>query len=220
MPVFGSSLCFGELIEQRQVRPRVYAGLSASERSDARRTRLLAAARECYGTIGWRRTTIPQLCREAGVTARHFYELFETQETLLRAVYDEICAELLTAVAPEMHANVSTSARVRACSAAYFAFVTADPRRARIFALEWIDVGAAVERREQAIREVFMGTATARTETTIDVRLLAVSLVGVAKALTAEWVMAGNKRPAVSAMTEHLATMWSRALRLREPAKR
>ena len=201
----------------RQARPRVYAGLSAAERSQGRRLRLLAAARECYGTVGLRRTTIPQLCREAGVTARHFYELFETQEALLRAVYDEICAELLAALAPEMQAHGTIAERIRACAAAYFAFVTADARGARIFAMEWIDVGFAFERREQAIREIFIGTTAALAENkTIDVELLAVSLVGVAKALTAQWVMARSGKPSAEAMTEHLATIWSRALRLRE----
>ena len=205
----------------RQIRPRVYAGLSAAERSHGRQMRLLAAARECYGTAGLRHTTIPQLCREAGVTARHFYELFETQEALLRAVYDEICAELLTALGPEMQARGTIAARIHACARAYFAFVTADARRARIFAMEWIDVGFAVERREQAIREIFIGTTAALDENkAIDVELLAVSLVGVAKALTAQWVMADNKKPSVEAMTQHLATIWLRALRLPERGRR
>jgi AcrR family transcriptional regulator len=199
----------------REVRTRIYAGLSATQRSDGRRARLLAAARECYGTVGLRRTTIPQLCSEAGVTARHFYELFETQETLLRAVYDEICAEVLAAIAPEMSKRGSAALRIRRCSRAYFAFVTADARRARIFALEWIDVGAAIERREQAIREIFI-TATHDAKTApLDIRLLAVSLVGMAKALTAEWVMS-KRKPKLDAMSDHLATVWSRALKLRE----
>jgi AcrR family transcriptional regulator len=200
----------------REIRPRVYAGLSPAERSEARRTRLLVAARECYGTVGLRHTTIPQLCREAGVTARHFYELFETQDALLRAAYDEVCAELLAFVAPQMSGRASIAARIRMCAAAYFAFVTADPRRARIFALEWIDVGPAVDRREQAIREIFTATTPALESAPIDVRLLAISLVGVAKALTADWVMAGEDKPSIDAMAGHLATVWSRSLRLRE----
>ena len=199
---------------QKKIRPRVYAGLSPSQRSDARRLRLIAAARECYGTAGLRRTTIPQVCTKAGVTARHFYELFETQEALLRAAYDEICAELLAAVAPQMACDGTTAERVHRSCEAYFAFVTSDTRRARIFAMEWIDIGPAVHRREQAIREIFVSTTLALEvkQAHIDIELLAVSLVGIAKALTAHWVVTAEK-PTAEAMTEHFATLWLRALR-------
>ncbi len=200
----------------RQTRPRVYAGLSATQRSDARRARLVEAALDCYGTVGLRRTTIPQLCSAAGVTARHFYELFETQEALLRVVYDEICAELLAAAAPGMTLRASTAMRIRKACQAYFTFITADPRRARIFAIEWVDIGAAVDRREQAIREIFVATTLEleANSPVIDVRLLAVSLVGIAKALTADW-LSSDPKPEVEAMTDHLATIWSRSLRVR-----
>jgi AcrR family transcriptional regulator len=59
---------------------------------------LLEAGLEFYGTIGFRHTTIPQLCSSAGVTARHFYEEFGTQEQLLRAVFDGISSDVLAAI--------------------------------------------------------------------------------------------------------------------------
>jgi AcrR family transcriptional regulator len=52
---------------------RRYGGLSAGERRAGRRARLLEAGLEFYGMLGFRHTTIPQLCSSAGVTARHFY---------------------------------------------------------------------------------------------------------------------------------------------------
>lgn len=206
-----------EIAVHKKIRPRVYAGQSPAERSEARRRRLIAAARTCYGTAGLRHTTIPQVCATAGVTARHFYELFETQEALLRAVYDEICAELLAEIAPKMALEGTISQRIRRSCAAYFAFVTNDSCRARIFALEWVDVGPAVHRREQAIREIFVTTTLALQiqNAAIDIELLAVSLVGVAKALTAHWVETAEK-PSAEAMTDHFATVWLRALRLDE----
>jgi hypothetical protein len=135
----------------------------------------------------------------------------------LRAVYDEICAELLAEIAPKMALEGMISQRVRRSCAAYFAFVTNDSCRARIFALEWVDVGPAVHRREQAIREIFVTTTLALQiqNAAIDIELLAVSLVGVAKALTAHWVETAEK-PSAEAMTDHFATVWLRALRLDE----
>src|SRR5271165_6826757 len=69
---------------------RVYAGLSASERRDDRKARLLEAGLEYFGTIGFGKTTIPMLCSAAGVTARNFYDDFDSREALLKALYDEI----------------------------------------------------------------------------------------------------------------------------------
>lgn len=208
-----------EIAVENKIRPRVYGGQSPAERSEARRVRLVVAARECYGSAGLRHTTIPQICSKAGVTARHFYELFETQDALLRAVYDEICAELLAEIAPQMKLEGTIAERVRRSCAAYFAFVTNDPRRARIFSLEWVDVGPAVHRREEAIREIFVATTLALQvqSSSIDIELLAVSLVGIAKALTAHWVET-NEKPSTESMTDHFATLWLRALRVEESA--
>src|ERR1700761_6805201 len=69
---------------------RIYGGRSAPQRRAERRERLLDAALELYGTNGFRRTTIPMLCTASGVTARHFYEEFESREALLRALYDRV----------------------------------------------------------------------------------------------------------------------------------
>jgi hypothetical protein len=109
--------------------------------------------------------------------------------------------------------------RVRRSCAAYFTFVTNDPRRARIFSLEWVDVGPAVHRREQAIREIFVATTLALQvqSSSIDIELLAVSLVGIAKALTAHWVET-NEKPSTESMTDHFATLWLRALQIDESA--
>ncbi len=69
---------------------RTYAGLSAPERRAERRERLLDAALELFGTAGFPKTTIPMLCSAAGVTARHFYDEFDSREALLRTLYDGI----------------------------------------------------------------------------------------------------------------------------------
>jgi len=63
-----------------------YGGKSARARVASRRHRLLAAGLELFGTQGYLRTTIDQVCAEAGLTKRYFYESFQSCEELLGAL--------------------------------------------------------------------------------------------------------------------------------------
>lgn len=77
---------------------RAYGGVAAEQRAEERKARLLAAALELFARQGYARTTIEALCTEAKVTARHFYQLFDSREAILRALYDNIIANLRAGV--------------------------------------------------------------------------------------------------------------------------
>ena len=64
---------------------RTYGGESADDRLTRRRRQLLDAGLELFGTAGYRATTVRQLCREAKVSDRYFYEQFDSTEDLLLA---------------------------------------------------------------------------------------------------------------------------------------
>jgi AcrR family transcriptional regulator len=201
---------------------RRYGGLSAVERKAGRRARLLAAGLEFYGTLGFRHTTIPQLCSSAGVTARHFYEEFGTQENLLRAVFDTISASVLTAIRAELSATeCSWPDIVRAVCRAYFREMTEDRRRARIFALEIVGVSPELDLHRKRVRDAFASIAAESTKRLIaeggapelDVRMLSVAVAGAAEALTIEWVLA-RPRPSVDDLSEHLSKIWIRTMQI------
>ena len=201
---------------------RIYGGRSASERRAARRERLLAAAIECFGTRGYAATTIEQICTTASVTARHFYEEFESREALLRAVFDAIATAVLAGVRAAIYApGKSAVAAVRDGAAAYFEAVTADPRRARILVLEVVGVSPALERHRRAVLGTFIGEmlySSRRLEAagilpTIDLPLLAAALVGAAQELTTEWVLAEDP-PRVERLIDLVSAIWIRALEL------
>ncbi len=201
---------------------RIYGGRSAPQRRAERRERLLDAALELFGTIGFRRTTIPMLCTASGVTARHFYEEFESREALLRALYDSIAETAFErTVAALRVAGRSPQQHIRDSTAAYFHYLTSDPRLAQIYAIEAVGLHADLEAHRRAKREEFVGKMTQAAQRVdasgVDTRLLSAAIAGAAHDLLLEWVLA-RRRPAVERMIDTIATLWVRTLRLDESA--
>ncbi|WP_291427022.1 TetR/AcrR family transcriptional regulator, partial [Deinococcus sp.] len=77
---------------------RPYQGRTAQERRAERRERLIRAAIRLYGTRGFRATTIKDVCDEAGVTQRYFYEAFASAEELLCAATGEVTTAIRSEV--------------------------------------------------------------------------------------------------------------------------
>src|SRR5205085_3922262 len=71
---------------------RPYRGLSADERTEERRQRLLVAGRECFVEAGDATPEVGLVCARAGVSKRHFYELYEDRLDLVRALHAEAMA--------------------------------------------------------------------------------------------------------------------------------
>ncbi len=211
-----------DVIVPAEPESRRYAGLSATERRAGRRARLLEAGLEFYGTLGFRHTTIPQLCSSAGVTARHFYEEFGTQEGLLRALFDSIANRLLETIRFELYVPGRTWTEiVRGACGAYFREMTEDRRRTRVFALEVVGVSPELDLHRKHVRDAFATLAfdssarlTAQNGATgLDVRLLSVAVAGAAEALTIEWIL-GRPRPSVDTLTEQLTLIWIRTMQI------
>jgi AcrR family transcriptional regulator len=116
---------------------RVYAGMSAEERSTRRHEQFLAAGLEVFAERGWAASTVADVCRAAALSPRYFYELFGSREDLFRAVStriaDDVRATVRAAVAtPEEDPQV----RARAVLAALAEYFTADPRTVRVALME------------------------------------------------------------------------------------
>jgi len=197
---------------------RLYAGLSAPARRAERRERLLDAGRELFGTVGFGKTTIPMLCTASGVTARHFYEDFDSRESLLRALYDQIAEEVFARVGAALRAtDKDVLERVRDSNAAYFRYLTSDPRLARIYTIEAVGMHAELETHRREKREAFVRKLTKAAQrvasSTVDSRLLSAAIAGAAHDLLLEWVLA-PERPCVEKMIDTITMLWVRALRL------
>ena len=124
---------------------RIYGGQSAERRDTDRRERLMTAGLEAFGTQGYQSTTIEQLCKQAGVATRTFYETFATREALLIALHDDINARALEAVILALAEVGGHDLRTRADAAfsAYLDVITTDPRWVRITLRETVGASPA-----------------------------------------------------------------------------
>ena len=131
--------------------PHRWHGTLRAERDSARRTRLLEAALELYGTDGFRRTSVQALCQESGVSSRSFYELFSTQEDVLEQLYIELNAEITTALAQPRVAEGSTlfDAASQIVSAALSPMLR-DERKARVLEVESVGISESMEERRRS----------------------------------------------------------------------
>lgn len=128
----------------RPVRP--WRGVSATDRTSERRERLLEAGLECFATRGYANSSVREVCREAGLTERYFYESFAGREALLKALADGIVEDFLLAVAPILPLLESDLPRAaHEGAAAFVASLADDPRRARILLVESVGVSPSAE---------------------------------------------------------------------------
>ena len=113
-----------------QIRP--YRGVEASERLSQRRRRLLDAGLDLLGAENPdSELTVRAVCKQAGLTARYFYESFTDKDEFVAAVFDAAVAE----IAASTQAAVATSPPAdqnRAGMANLVRTVSADSRIGRV----------------------------------------------------------------------------------------
>ncbi|GAA1927967.1 hypothetical protein GCM10009689_03420 [Brevibacterium antiquum] len=144
----------------------LWRGTSRTDRDGARRERLLEAALELYGTLGFRGTSIQALCHESGVSSRSFYELFPArrsdaqqesitaQESLLEQLYVVLNQEIVEALATLTIPTGASllDATVHVVSAALMPML-GDERKARVLEVEAVGVNDSLEaRRRETMR--------------------------------------------------------------------
>jgi AcrR family transcriptional regulator len=113
-----------------QVRP--YRGVEAADRLAGRRARLLQAGLDILGSDSdLSELTVRGICRQAGITARYFYESFTDKDDFVAAVFDWVIADIAattqaaaTAARPEEQTRASMANIVRT--------IVRDPRVGRL----------------------------------------------------------------------------------------
>ena len=183
-----------------RVSGRTYGGESATDRLARRRRQLLDAGLELFGTAGYRATTVRQLCREAKISDRYFYEQFDSTEDLLLAVYAECTARLEeAAVAALGDPGDPVRDLARRGLDAFLAVVESDPRLARVVWFEVLGVSARVETaylaRMQSFGHLMVGVVAGQEGAAdvpeVDRALMATTAVGAVTYTVMTWANAG-----------------------------
>jgi AcrR family transcriptional regulator len=176
---------------------RAYGGVSPEQRRAERRARLLQAGLALFTSTGFAATKITELCTEAGVSTRNFYEEFDSKEDLLRELHDLINTTAFNEVRAALTALETADVRTRIATLldVFVRTVTADTRAPRLNYVEAVGVNAEIEQQHvrwvntwaefiesEALRAAAAGVAPQRSY-----RLTAIALVGAITGLLREW---------------------------------
>lgn len=187
-------------------------GLDPEQRQTERRRLVLDSALELFATNGFARTTIEALCKHAGVGTNSFYEIFDSKEDVLAALYLQVTDAMRNAVAEAYLHHRDDPDPALPMVAAFVHAVVDDPRVARVAFFEAMGVGDQVEvqrrhaRTEFAagleaigrdLRNIALGSAA------VDVserpgpspRRNAVALVGAIIEMTTDWLQDADHDP-------------------------
>lgn len=182
---------------------RAYAGETLAERRARRRQQFLDAGLAVFGSTGYRTATVRQLCREAGLTDRYFYESFASLEDLLVAVYerefDHLQQVVLAALMSEA-AQQDPAAPVEVALNALFEMAS-EPRVARVCWLEVLGVNARVDGVYTRNIERFAALVVAFARQRFDAldlgeaesRMLGIALIGAVSQPVTHWLLGGYR---------------------------
>lgn len=113
-----------------QIRP--YRGVEASERLSLRRRRLLDAGLDLLGAENPKsELTVRAVCKQAGLTARYFYESFTDKDEFVAAVFDATVADIAATTQAAVAASLPAE-QGRAGIANLVRTVSADARVGRM----------------------------------------------------------------------------------------
>lgn len=170
---------------------RPFRGVSAAERQRIRRAALIAAGLELFGTRGIAGVTIGEVCDEARLNKRYFYESFDSIDDLVNAVVEQVISELTDGIVPVISHDGWRNPRP-AISYMVNALMQ-DPRVTRLLVIE-THSGALTHHRQQFVTLAVETWLTADADHTDDPeelaarRLLAYAFVGAAGEVVIAWL--------------------------------
>lgn len=113
---------------------RAYGGVSGDARQAERRAQLIEAGLELLGSReGAPTLSVRGACKQAGLTARYFYEQFADRDALAVAVLDHVVSDIATATRTAvLEAPSDGRSQIRAGIDTIVRKISEDPRRGRL----------------------------------------------------------------------------------------
>ncbi|MFE2956098.1 TetR/AcrR family transcriptional regulator [Nocardia tengchongensis] len=180
--------------DRTPVRRRI-RGLDADERSAQRRRQLLTAATELFARQSYSGTSIEQICQQAFVGTKGFYDHFDSKEACYTALLEQISTGIQQRVA-EVAADTATAdwpTRRATVLAAFVHAIADDPRLAKVTFGEAGGISPAVEAMRRSNRRwsaEFLKHQWLQADPTEEPRLLPLALatIGGMFELVADWL--------------------------------
>jgi AcrR family transcriptional regulator len=154
----------------------------AEDRVAERRRRLLDAGLELFGTRGVAAVGVGDVCREAGLTKRYFYESFPSIDELVEAVIEDVLERLTEVVAPLINER-----DVRPALVAVWEALLADARLVRLLIVETTS-GSLTRYRDRLLThavETWLARVRPRSR---DARIAAFAYAGAGGELACAWL--------------------------------
>lgn len=191
--------------QAKNVKERQFKGLSLSERKQARREKLIEAGIEAYGTHGFFSVTVKDICMEAKLTERYFYESFKKSEQLFQTIFlkliDELQQNVMQAI---MQASTDSKKMIEAGLTALLMTLKNNPRMARIIYIDAMlvqelhnqaTIHETMSRFDRMIHAFVMLMMPNINKSEREISMIATGLNGYVTQIAIRWVMSGYKQP-------------------------
>ncbi len=189
---------------KNKVASRQFKGLSLEERKQIRREKFIDAGLQAYGTHGFFSVTIKDICNEARLTERYFYESFKRSEELFKTVYLQLISELQkNIIQAVMHAAPDDEKMISAGLIVLLKTLQEDPRIARILFIDAVlvqelhgdTIYESLMRFDQTILHLITLTLPEKLQNPSETALIATGLNGYVTKIAMRWVLNDFQQP-------------------------
>lgn len=190
--------------DNNKTKERQFKGLSLSERKQMRREKLIEAGIETYGTHGFFAVTVKDICNEAKLTERYFYESFKKSEQLFQTIFlkliDELQHNVMQAI---MQASSDPHKMIDAGLRALLTTLKDNPRMARIIYIDAMlvqelhnqaTIHETMTRFDRMIQAFVMLMMPQINRSEREISLVATGLNGYVTQIAICWVVSGFKQ--------------------------
>ncbi|KAF1024481.1 MAG: HTH-type transcriptional regulator BetI [Acinetobacter bereziniae] len=188
----------------KTIKERQFKGMSLSERKLARREKLIEAGIEAYGTHGFFSVTVKDICNEAKLTERYFYESFKKSEELFQVIFLQLIEQLQqTVMQGVMQGAPAPKNMIKGGLTAIFTMLKNDPRVARIIYIDAMlvqelhnhaTIHETMSRFDRLIHSFVMLMMPHIERSEQEISLVATGLNGYVTQIAVRWVMGGFKQ--------------------------
>ncbi len=184
---------------------RRYGGVDPEERQRQRKAKLIEAGLAVFGEQGYHQSTVRDVCKQAQLTSRYFYENFDGMEALFKAVYTAVNRELMqTTIMSLASCQPEPEKLAEAALRNFLEFIRQDPHRARVALIDALNVGEGMnvlaDKASQDFAHLiagFMHQMFPKLNAThqLNFKMLANGLVGANTRIATQWVADRCKAP-------------------------